>query len=165
MTDPLPPPGSRSPTSGRVTAAKRYGVFLVEDHPATRAGLAALVDNQGDLYICGGADNAPDALLRIAKLEPSVVVTDITLRTSNGLELMTNLMKLCPTVPVLAISGHDENVYAEPALRAGARGYLSKESVDQIVPAIRTVLAGEIYLSARLRQKLYGESGRDVPFG
>jgi DNA-binding NarL/FixJ family response regulator len=148
---------------GRVTTAKRYGVFIVEDHAITRAGLTGLIDLEEDLYVCGGADNATDALLRIAKLEPAVVVTDITLRSSNGLELMKNLMKLCPNVPILAVSGHEEMIYGEPAIRAGARGFLSKATSDQIVHALRTLLRGEIYLSAKLREKLgstFGANGK-----
>lgn len=146
-------PSSR--LSSRVTASKRHGVFLVEDHPTTRMALAALVNLEGDLYICGDADNARDALNRIAKLEPAAVVTDITLRTSNGIELMKNLMKLCPNVPVLAVSGHEEDLYGEEAMRAGARGYLSKsDAAEKIVVAIRTILAGEVFVSELLKRKL-----------
>jgi DNA-binding NarL/FixJ family response regulator len=149
------PNSSSSPFTPRVTTAKRYGVFIVEDHPITRAGLAALIDTEEDLYICGDADNAADALTRIAKLEPAVVVSDITLRTSNGIDLMSKLMLLCPGVPILAISGHDENLYAEPAIQAGARGYLTKaDAARKIVPAIRSILSGEIYLSAPMKEKL-----------
>ena len=133
----------------RVTSSKRYGVFLVEDHPITRTAMTALVNMEEDFYICGEADNAVDALARIAKLEPAAVVTDITLRSSNGIELMKKLMILCPGVPVLAVSGQDENVFASQAFRAGARGYLAKGAgAEKIIPALRTILAGEIYSSS-----------------
>src|SRR5436190_9277746 len=89
-------PGATAPM-----AVKRYGVFLVEDHPITQAGLAALISREDDLFICGEADSAPEALDQISKLKPSIVISDIALKTSNGIELMKNLMALCPEVPIL----------------------------------------------------------------
>lgn len=140
MSSPTPSSLEKKP---RVTAAKRYGIFLVEDHPITRTALAALLNLDDDFYICGEADNAVDALTRIAKLEPAAVVTDISLRSSNGIELIKKLMILCPEVPVLAISGQDEKTIATQAISAGARGYLAKGSgAEKIVPALRIILAG-----------------------
>jgi DNA-binding NarL/FixJ family response regulator len=139
----------------RVTTAKRYGIFLVEDHPITRTAMAALVNLEDDFYICGEADNAADALIRIAKLEPAAILADITLRSGNGIDLMKKLLLLCPGVPILAVSGQDENVFAAQAIEAGARGYLTKGSgAEKIVPALRTILAGEVYLSGRLKDQL-----------
>jgi DNA-binding NarL/FixJ family response regulator len=138
----------------RVTTAKRYGVFIVEDHPLTRTALAALVNLEDDFYICGEADNEIDALARIAKLEPAAVVADITLRSGNGIDLMKKLMLLCPGVPILAVSGQDENVFAVKAIHAGARGYLTKGSGgEKLVPALRTILAGDIYLNDTLKEQ------------
>lgn len=138
-----------------VTTAKRYGIFLVEDHPATRTALAALVNLEDDFYVCGEADNAIDALPRIAKLEPAAVVADITLRSGNGIDLMKKLMLLCPGVPILAVSGQDENVFGAQAIQAGARGYLTKGSgVEKVIPALRTILAGDVYLSDSLKAQL-----------
>ena len=154
---------SSSPNAGpnggskgvHVEVSKRHGIFLVEDHPITQAGLAALISRESDLFICGAADSAPSALDQIIKLKPSLVVTDIALKTSNGLELMKNLMALCPDVPILVMSMHDENLYAERAIRAGARGYLMKrETAEKVLPAIRSILAGEIYLSETMKEKL-----------
>jgi DNA-binding NarL/FixJ family response regulator len=146
----MPRPSSSSsetpPTKARVTTAKRYGIFVVEDHAITRMALGALVNAEEDLYVCGEADSAADALLRIAKLEPAAVIADITLRSGNGIELMQKLIVLCPGVPVLAISGHDENVFGERALHAGARGYLAKGAgAEKVIPALRAILRGEIY--------------------
>jgi DNA-binding NarL/FixJ family response regulator len=136
-------------------AVKRYGVFLVEDHPITQAGLAALIGREDDLFICGEADSAPAALDQIAKLKPSIVISDIALKTSNGIELMKNLMALCPEVPILVMSMHDESLYAERAIRAGARGYIMKrEAAEKILPAIRAILNGDIYLSEQMKGKL-----------
>jgi DNA-binding NarL/FixJ family response regulator len=134
---------------------------LVEDHAITRSGLTALLESEEDFYVCGMADNAADALLRIAKLEPAIIISDIGLRNSNGLELMEKLMVLCPQVPVLAVSGHQESSYAERALRAGARGYLSKQQVaEKIVPAIRTILKGGIYRDDPVQENLPEEAAR-----
>ena len=141
-------PSSSEPTLAkpRVTTAKRYGVFVVEDHAITRMALGALVNAEEDLYVCGEADSATDALVRIAKLEPAAVIADITLRSGNGIELMQKLIVLCPGVPVLAISGHDENVFGERALQAGACGYLAKSAgAEKIIPALRAILSGQIY--------------------
>jgi DNA-binding NarL/FixJ family response regulator len=148
------PNGMRSIPATAV-APKRYGVFLVEDHPITQAGLAALIGREDDLFICGEADSAPTALDQIAKLKPSIVISDIALKTSNGIELMKNLMALCPDVPILVMSMHDESLYAERAIRAGARGYLMKrEAAEKVLPAIRTILNGDIYLSEQMKGKL-----------
>jgi DNA-binding NarL/FixJ family response regulator len=134
---------------------KRHGVFLVEDHPITQAGLAALIARESDLFVCGEADSAPAALDQIARLKPSIVISDIALKTSNGLELMKNLVVLCPEVPILVMSMHDESLYAERAIRAGARGYIMKrEAADKILPAIRAILAGDFYLSDQMKGKL-----------
>lgn len=127
----------------------------MEDHPITQAGLAALISRESDLYVCGEADSAPAALDQIAKLKPSIVITDIGLKTSNGIELMKNLMALCPDVPIMVMSMHDESLYAERAVRAGARGYLMKrEAAEKVLPAIRAILAGDIYLSEQMKGKL-----------
>lgn len=135
--------------------AQRHGVFLVEDHPITRAGLAALIGRESDLFICGQADSAPEALDQIARLKPSLVISDIALKTSNGLELMKNLMVMCPEVPILVMSMHDESLYAERAIRAGARGYIMKrEAAEKILPAIRAILNGDFYLSEPMKGKL-----------
>ena len=141
--------------SGEAIPDPRSSIFIVEDHPVTRAGLAALISLESDLRICGEADNAPVALDLIAKTKPTLVVMDIALKTSNGLELMKNLVALLPGLPVLVISMHHEDLYAERAMRAGARGYLMKEeATDKIVGAIRTLLRGEVYLSEHIKRKL-----------
>lgn len=139
----------------RITTAKRYGVFLVEDHAVTRTALAALLNLEDDFYICGEADNEVDALARIAKLEPAAVVADITLRAGNGIDLMKKLMLLCPGVPILAVSGQEENIYGVQAIQAGARGYLTKGSgAEKVIPALRTILAGDVYMSDTLTTQL-----------
>jgi len=140
---------------GPNAAPKRSGVFLVEDHPITQAGLAALINREPDLFVCGSADSAPAAFTQITNLNPSIVIADFTLKGSNGIELIKNVLPLLPDVPILVMSMHDESLFAERCLRAGARGYLMKrEAAERILPAIRTILAGDIYLSDQMQKKL-----------
>src|SRR3954464_10766496 len=118
-TSPAQDTSANASASTPASTSKR-GVFLVEDHPITQAGLAALINREADLYVCGSADSAPTALTQITKLKPSIVISDFTLKASNGIELMKNVVALCPDVPILVMSMHDESLFAERAMRAGA---------------------------------------------
>ncbi len=133
----------------------QHPIFLVDDHPITRQGVAMLINQQRDLCVCGEADSAPVAIELIQKLEPDLAIVDLTLKTSGGIELIKNARALRPQMPVLVMSMHDESLYAERALRAGAAGYIMKqEASDKILTAIRRVIAGELYLSDRMREKM-----------
>lgn len=113
-----------------------------------RERLAQLINGQTDLTLCGEADNATDALLGIRKAAPDLVIIDLTLRGTSGLNLIKTLRALGMTVPVLVLSMHDEALYAERVIRAGANGYITKHrETSEVLLAIRRVLAGEIYLS------------------
>lgn len=130
-------------------------VFLVDDHPVTRSGVAVLINGESDLVVCGETDTAPKALDLIQKLKPDLAVVDISLKTISGIELMKNLKVMMPELPVLVMSMHDESLYAERALRAGARGYVMKqEASEQILTAIRRVLQNELYLSEKMKEKM-----------
>jgi DNA-binding NarL/FixJ family response regulator len=145
-TSHLAPPG---------TETKTHKVFIVEDHPITRAGLCTVINRDPDLSVCGEADDAPSALSLIASARPTILVTDITLKTSNGIELIKNVLALLPNLKILAMSMHDERVYAERALRAGAKGYLmKKEASECILPAIHTIIGGGIYMSEEMQKNL-----------
>lgn len=133
----------------------RHRIFLVDDHPVTREGVRVLIDQEPDLVVCGQADSAPAALQLIQRLKPDLAVVDITLKTTSGIELMKNVKALLPDLPVLIMSMHDESLYAERALRAGAKGYVMKhEASDRILTAIRSVLAGDLYLSEKMKEKM-----------
>jgi len=133
----------------------RHRIFLVDDHPVTREGVRVLIDQESDLVVCGQADSAPAALQLIQRLKPDLAVVDITLKTTSGIELMKNVKALLPDLPVLIMSMHDESLYAERALRAGAKGYVMKhEASDRILTAIRSVLAGDLYLSEKMKEKM-----------
>jgi DNA-binding NarL/FixJ family response regulator len=133
----------------------RTRVLLVDDHAVVRYGIAQLINQQGDLVVCGEEEDAAKALAAIAKLKPDLVTADISLKDSSGLELMRNIKAQYPGLPVLVVSAHDETVYAEIAFRAGALGYLMKgEALEKIVAAIRRVLSGNIYVSDALAARM-----------
>jgi DNA-binding NarL/FixJ family response regulator len=130
-------------------------VLLVDDHPITRQGMKALVNQQPNLEVIGETDNAPAAIELVSKLQPDLAIVDIALKTTNGIELTKNIKVQAPNLPVLIVSMHDEGLYAERALRAGAMGYLMKqEASDKIVQAISRLLQGEIYLSDKIKEKM-----------
>ena len=120
----------------------------MDDHDVVRFGAAQLVSKQPDLESCGGASSVPEALPMIRELHPDVIVADISLKNSNGLELLKVVRAESPSTPILVMSMHDELIWAEVALRAGAKGYIMKESsIEHLIPAIRMILSGKIYLS------------------
>src|ERR1700675_1200640 len=123
-------------------------VVIVDDHPLFRDRLSQLINNELDMEVCGESETAEQAIQLIRRLTPDLVIVDITLKGSSGLELIKSIKALPIGVPVLVLSMHDESLYAERALRAGATGYITKhEAADNVLLAIRRVLAGEVYLS------------------
>ena len=131
-------------------ASKRSSVVIVEDHPMFREHLANLIGKANDLVVVGEADNIKDGFALIKKIRPDIAVVDISLKGSNGLELLKDLRAHGIDVRALVLSMHDESLYAERALRAGARGYITKhEASVKVMIAIRQVLAGEVYLNPR----------------
>jgi DNA-binding NarL/FixJ family response regulator len=134
-------------------------VFIVDDHPVVRDGLITLIGHEQDLKVCGYADDAAEALKSISSLKPDVVIADIGLKSSDGIELTKSIKTQHPRLPVVVFSIHDESVYGERALRAGASAYLMKEVVSEnIITAIRTVLRGEIYVSDQMAKKFLGNA-------
>jgi DNA-binding NarL/FixJ family response regulator len=131
--------------------AKKYRVFVVDDHPVIRDGLRSLINGESDLVVCGEAAGSAEALSRIPSTAPDIALVDLSLNKGFGLELVKDLAIQHPILPVIVLSMHDEMTFAERALRAGARGYLMKaESSQRIVGAIRHVLAGKVFLSDRV---------------
>lgn len=126
-------------------------VFIVDDHPLVREWLINLIHQQPDFLVCGEAEKAASALQAIIALKPDVAIVDISLKEGSGLELIKNIKANCPAVSVIVLSMHDESLYAERAIRAGARGYIMKrETTKRIIEAIRTVLGGKLFVSERL---------------
>jgi DNA-binding NarL/FixJ family response regulator len=130
-------------------------VILVEDHPMFREQLAHLINKQPDMTVCAEAATAKDGLAIITSEQPELAIIDITLKGSNGLELLKDLRAQKISTPVLMLSMHAESLYAERALRAGANGYITKEEAsEKVMTAIRQVLAGEIYLDQRFMKRV-----------
>ena len=126
------------------TFASKTRIFIVEDHPLFREGIAQLINTEDDLEVCGGAASGPEALEQIANLQPDLVIVDITLKNSCGIDLH----KKYEALPILVLSMHDELIFADRVLKAGASGYITKEeSTDSVIRAIRRVLGGKMYIS------------------
>ena len=126
-------------------------ILIVDDHPMMRNGLAQLIDHEGDLKVCAEADTAGQALNMVAKHRLDLALVDISLPDKNGLELIKDLRTLKPDLPILVVSMHDEMIYAERSLRAGARGYIMKqEGGAKFLQAIRQVLAGRVFVSEKM---------------
>ena len=137
--------------------AAKASVVLVEDHPMFRERLAELINKEPDLEVCGEADNIRDGFDLITQRGAQVAIIDISLQGASGLELLKNLKAASVTIPVLILSMHDESLYAERALRAGARGYITKnEASAKVMTALRQVLAGEIYVGTKAATKILG---------
>jgi DNA-binding NarL/FixJ family response regulator len=134
---------------------RKKAVFVVDDHPLLRQGLALLINREQDLMVCGEAEEAQAAMKSIAEKKPDILIVDISLNGPDGLDLLKNLRMLYPDLPVLILSMHDESIYAERALRARANGYIMKqEATEKVLIAVRRILGGDIYLSDRMANKL-----------
>ena len=146
---------------------QKIRVLLVDDHPLVREGVANLIQQQPDLEVCGQASDEPQALALVDSAKPDVAVVDILLENGSGLELIKNIKAMHPGVAMLALSMHDESLYAERALRAGARGYLMKrEAAGKVIQGIRAVQAGQVFVSenvaARMAENFVG-AGAEGP--
>ncbi len=130
-------------------------VFLVDDHPLVREWLTQLIQRENDMAVCGEAEDVPEAVAKIEQTRPDIVIADISLKKTHGLELVKDLQSRCPSLPVLVLSMHDESLYAERVLRAGAKGYITKqEATKKILLAIRQVLSGQIYVSEQMAARI-----------
>ena len=134
---------------------RKRAVLVVDDHPLMRDGLSQLIDQQPDLRVCGGANSGPEALEALDRLEPDLMLVDISLPGMDGIELIKAVRKRTVRLPLLVLSMHDESLYAERAVRAGAKGYVMKHaSAETLLAAIRRVLDGKVYLSPAMTEKL-----------
>ena len=152
------------------TSKPKTRILLVDDHPIVRERLAELIAQEPDLSVCGEAEDSNQAIKATRELQPDLAIVDITLKDTYGIELIKHLKEIMPKLPVLVLSMHDESLYGERALRAGAKGYLTKqEATKKVIPAIRQILAGEIFVSekmaATILQKVAGgkPAGGDSP--
>ncbi|MFC1765016.1 response regulator [Planctomycetota bacterium] len=154
-------------TTNEAVEQEKTKVFLVDDHPIVRDGLKTLIERRENYVVCGEAENAKGALKGVKESDPDVVITDITLKESDGLELTKDLKVRYPDLPVIVLSIHEESTYAERALRAGAQGYLMKEvASENVMDALNTVLQGELYISntmaKRFLNKMVGGKATEI---
>lgn len=137
------------------TVARKSRVLIVDDHPIVRRGLADMIGCQPDLAVCGEAADVDEAMQQVEATQPDVAVIDLSLKGGHGIELIEQIKSRHERIRMLVSSMHDEMLFAERALRAGAMGYITKqESAENLLEAIRHVLRGEIYLSSRMTGRL-----------
>jgi DNA-binding NarL/FixJ family response regulator len=142
-------------TSKSSSAQKKHKVLIIDDHPIVRRGLAEVIAMEPDLEVCGEAADMAEAIKRIEVVCPDVAIVDISLKSGHGLELIEHIKANHPSIKMLVSSMHDELLFAERSLRAGALGYLPKqEATETLLDAIRQVIRGEIYLTARMANRL-----------
>ncbi|MEW6602094.1 MAG: response regulator transcription factor [Nitrospirota bacterium] len=141
--------------SGAEHRMEAYKVLIVDDHPIMREGISEIINREKDITVCCEAGNVLDAMQTITDCKPDIAVVDLTLKKSNGLRLIENISYSYEGLPVLVYSMHDESIYAERCLKAGARGYIMKQEPSRkFLSALRTVLKGEIYISEKLSEQL-----------
>ena len=130
-------------------------IFIVDDHSVVRQGLSLIINQEEDLEVCGGAPDEQEALTAMDALQPDVAIVDLSLKGSSGLDLIKAVRDRGWNFPVLVLSMHDEALYAERALRAGANGYIMKEQADEaVLDGIRSVLKGDIYVSRQVQARM-----------
>jgi DNA-binding NarL/FixJ family response regulator len=141
-------------------------ILIVDDHPLVRLSLREVIKREPDLFVCGEAEDREQALELVASAKPHLAIVDLTLKSSNGMDLIKDLRDRYPKVQILVLSMHDEALHAERAIRAGARGYITKqEATKKIMVAIRQVLSGEIYWSERAAAQVASKVARATKAG
>ena len=136
-------------------SGKKHRILLIDDHPVVRRGLADVIGREPDLEICGEASDVAEAIGEVERTQPDLAVVDLTLKTGHGIELLERLKTRAPNLKTLVSSMHDETLFAERVLRAGAKGYVTKQEPPEVlIRAIRQVLRGELYLSPRMTSRL-----------
>ncbi|HEY3304620.1 MAG TPA: response regulator transcription factor [Candidatus Binatia bacterium] len=146
------------------STSSKKSILLVDDHPIVLEGLKQLIEQQSDLMVCGELADGRATLQTVDKLRPDLAIIDISLKGVNGLDVIKALREQCPDLPVLALSMHDETLYAERALRAGANGYVMKqEATKNLLNAVRQLLGGGMYLSENVTAKLLSRMAKTKP--
>ncbi len=157
-----------SPKGKKQKPPKKARVLLVDDHPLVRQGIAMALADEADLEICGEAEDHTGALQMVKQTSPDIAVVDLMLRESSGLELIKDMHVRYPDVAILVLSMRDEGFYAERVLRAGARGYITKEEGPaKVIQGIRRILSGEIYVCEKMASKIMSKiaGGRAIAGG
>jgi DNA-binding NarL/FixJ family response regulator len=143
------------PTKPKEVTARKTRIFIVDDHPIVREGLSLMMNREPDMAVCGEAEEATGALQAINSTKPDFLIVDISLSGPDGLDLLKSIRVRYPSMPVLVLSMHDESIYAERALRAGANGYIMKqEATERVLVAVRQILANKVYVSDRIANRM-----------
>lgn len=130
-------------------------IFIVDDHPLLRRGLAELINREPDMVFCGEAEDSPSAIKAISQIKPDLVIVDISLKGYNGIELIKNIKAFDSKIMILVLSMHDESIYAMRVLKAGAKAYVMKqEVVDKVMEAVRRIRAGKVFVSERVASRM-----------
>jgi DNA-binding NarL/FixJ family response regulator len=130
-------------------------IFIVDDHPLLRRGLAELINREADMMFCGEAEDSPSAMKAISQIKPDLVIVDISLKGYNGIELIKNIKAFDSKIQVLVLSMHDESIYAMRVLKAGAKAYVMKqEVVDKVMEAVRRIRSGKVFVSERVASRM-----------
>ncbi len=130
-------------------------IFIVDDHPLLRRGLAELINREPDMVFCGEAEDSPSAIKMISQIKPDLVIVDISLKGYNGIELIKNIKAFDSKIQILVLSMHDESIYAMRVLKAGAKAYVMKqEVVDKVMEAVRRIRAGKVFVSERVASRM-----------
>jgi len=165
MKKPLQKLAKKAGPKGKVVP-ERKKILLVDDHPMMRAGLVQLINRQPDMFVCVEAGQPSEVFRVLSAAKPDLVLTDLTMPGRSGLEFIKDLIALSADLPILVISMHDEGIYAERCLRAGARGYIMKESgSENLLAALRRVLAGQTYVSPAVSESILGSLSARKPRG
>jgi DNA-binding NarL/FixJ family response regulator len=139
----------------REQSARKTRIFIVDDHPIVREGLSLMMNREPDMMVCGEAEEATHALQAIMTAKPDFLIVDISLSGPDGLDLLKSIRARYPSLPVLILSMHDESIYAERALRAGANGYIMKqEATERVLVAVRQILTKKVYVSDRIANRM-----------
>jgi len=142
-------------TGSQAEAPGKRRIFIVDDHPIVREGLSLMMNREPDLMVCGEAEEAATALQAITSTQPDFLIVDISLNGPDGLDLLKSIRVRFPNLPVLILSMHDESIYAERALRAGANGYIMKqEATEKVLIAVRQILNQKVYVSDRIANRM-----------
>jgi DNA-binding NarL/FixJ family response regulator len=142
-------------TAANPTTSRRSKVLLVDDHPMVRERLAEALNREPDLRVCGEAEDRHKALEQVERSQPDLAIVDITLKNSDGLELIKDMKARWPRLKVLVVSMHDESLYAERVIRIGAQGYITKqEATRNVLLAVRRVLAGGVFISESVAERI-----------
>ena len=159
-------PSRQQKNPGKAGASPRQKVLVVDDHPMTRDGVVHLINKQPEIEVCAEANNPTEALKEIARSRPDLILTDMTMPGRGGLEFIKDLLALDSGLSILVLSMHDEAIYAERALRAGARGYIMKEAGgEKLLAAIRRVLNGQVYVSEEISERILENLSSRKPRG